>query len=162
MKLVEGTYKNPSLINIDYYWKYISKYTNDNIFKQKIKKGICLFIKRRKTDNSYLKNMKYHIDLPLWHYASKCITFDNYRSNNKTDINYYRICKGCHWMQDAFLYLVKKLDPTKNWIILYSDYHSCIINDERTIVVDLFAKPYKYNTGMDSLNAVYKKKFFMQ
>ena len=162
MILVEGTYTNPSLINIDYYWKYISKYTNDTIFKEKIKKGISLFIKRRIEDNPHLKNMEYNSNLPLWYYASKCISFNNYRSANKTDINYYRICKGCHWMQDAFLYLVKKLDTTKNWIILYGDFHSCIINDERTIVIDLFAKPYKYNAGMDSLNAVYKKKIINQ
>ena len=131
MKIKEGTYINPSLVNIDYFWKYIANYTKDDLFKHKIKEGICSFINKK------------------------------YRSSDTMNINYYRICKGCHWMQEAFLYLINKLDPSKKWMILYGDFHSCIINEDRNIVVDLYAKPYKYKTGIESLNAVYKKKFFL-
>ena len=161
MKIKEGTYINPSLVNIDYFWKYIANYTKDDLFKHKIKEGICSFINRRIQDNPHLKNMIYNINSPFWYYASKNITFKKYRSSDTMNINYYRICKGCHWMQEAFLYLINKLDPSKKWMILYGDFHSCIINEDRNIVVDLYAKPYKYKTGIESLNAVYKKKFFL-
>ena len=42
MKIKEGTYINPSLVNIDYFWKYIANYTKDDLFKHK--KKIRFFI----------------------------------------------------------------------------------------------------------------------
>ena len=159
MKLKEGTINNPKLLNIDYYWKYIKIYTDDIDFKKITKKSIINFISNRINEKPFLKNMEFNEKIPYWQYATNYIYFKKYISNDPKDINYYRIAKGCHWMQKSILYLMNKLDSTQEWIILYGNYHSCIINKNRTIVVDLFAKPYKYNTALESLEAVEKKIF---
>lgn len=155
MKLKEGTIRIPKLINIDYHWKKISHFTKDIIFRDIVINDIKKFINRRVNDNPHLKYMKYIPDLPFWKYTSNCIQFKKYNSNNPKDINFYRIAKGCHWMQNAFLYLINKLEPKQKWLILYGNKHSCIINEKKTIIIDFFAKPLQYKNGNECLKAVF-------
>ena len=108
MKLREGNINNPKLLNIDYYWKYLKIFLDDIDFKKITEKSIIDFIYKRISEKPFLKNLEYTENLPYWKYATNYIYFKKYKSNDPKNINFYRIAKGCHWMQKSMLYLINK------------------------------------------------------
>ena len=72
------------------------------------------------------------------------------------ELNYYRIPRACHWISPLIILIMEKLDPSQDWIICKGDNHTAICNKDMTIIVDILAKPYRYKSAEEVLNAINK------
>ena len=159
VKLKEGTTSNPRLLNLNHYWKLISHNIHTDIFKEELKKQMENFINIRKNLYQHISStVKYDYKTSLWKYSSQPIHFKKYRSDDINSINYYRIPRACHWISHVVLILIEALDPEQTWLIYNVEYHTAILNKNKTLVVDILAAPYGYKTGIDVLNAINNQK----
>lgn len=60
------------------------------------------------------------------------------KHHEKTSLRAYQIFGACHWWNPTFsLALAKLIYPNETWKPLYGNYHTTIINQEKSLVFDI-------------------------
>jgi hypothetical protein len=58
--------------------------------------------------------------------------------HKKTSLRAYQMFGACHWWNPTFgLALAKLIYPNEKWCVIYGDFHTTIVNTERTLVFDI-------------------------
>jgi hypothetical protein len=75
------------------------------------------------------------------------IAYQNYKEDilqpfiehhKKTSLRAYQLFGACHWWNPTFsLSLAKLIYPNEKWCVIYGDFHTTVVNTERTLVFDI-------------------------
>jgi hypothetical protein len=75
------------------------------------------------------------------------IEYENYKEtilepfikhHEKTSLRAYQIFGACHWWNPTFsLSLAKLIYPNEKWKVISGEYHTTIVNDNKTLVFDI-------------------------
>jgi len=163
IRLKEGTKDDPRLLDIDAYWKYVVPFTkNDPVFDELMEYEITEFFEgclpescknKKEAANKWYHEVK---DIGFQHrgfcYDGWILSGFRKHYDNPNHINHFRIPGSCHWSARFMTYILNKAFPDQNWRTINRAHHSYSINKNKTIIVDILAKPYGFVFGNDVVN----------
>ena len=81
------------------------------------------------------------------------------KHHKKTSLRAYQMFGACHWWNPTFcLTLAKIIYPNEKWNILKGDYHTTVINNDKTLIFDIlyFDENDDTNGGENAIKEAYK------